>query len=169
MSPSGGETMLVDQPITWSPQSRVSSSRSAKQRWFEQWPGVCSTSTDQPLPVTISPSPHPVIGHEIVIATALARAVFGAGAMGAIGIAGRAGGRLHRLHRRGVVGVGVGHQNMTDRLAPNGVEQRIHMLGQVRAGIDDRHLTGTDDVGAGAVKGKSAGLRAITRRISGVI
>ncbi len=41
MSPSGGETMVVDHDMTWSPVNTVPSS-SAKARWSEAWPGVCS-------------------------------------------------------------------------------------------------------------------------------
>jgi hypothetical protein len=40
MSPSGGDITLVDHPMTWSPLNRMPLSGSAKQRWFEVWPGV---------------------------------------------------------------------------------------------------------------------------------
>ena len=39
MSPSGGETTVVDQPMTWSPVNRAPVPSSAKQRWLEVWPG----------------------------------------------------------------------------------------------------------------------------------
>src|SRR5436309_1083033 len=41
MSPVGGPTTVVDQPMTWSAEKRTPSAR-AKHRWSGAWPGVCS-------------------------------------------------------------------------------------------------------------------------------
>ncbi len=56
MLPSGGAMTLVDQPMTWSPENSTRSSSSAKQRWFEVWPGVWTAVRCQPGPATVSPS-----------------------------------------------------------------------------------------------------------------
>ena len=55
MSPSGGEMMLVDQPMMWSPVKSAFSSRSWKHMWFDVWPGVYTHSTDQLPPVMTWP------------------------------------------------------------------------------------------------------------------
>ncbi len=55
-----------------------------------------------------------------------------------------------------MVDVGVGDKDMGDGLAPHRLQQRIHMLGQVRAGIDHGYLPTPDDVSAGAMKGEGA-------------
>ena len=56
MSPSGGETTVVDQPMIWSPEKSAASSSKAKQRWFDVWPGVCTAASVHPGPDTLSPS-----------------------------------------------------------------------------------------------------------------
>ena len=50
MSPSGGDTTVVLQPITWSPGNSTPSSANAQHMWFEVWPGVCT-------PVIVHPGP----------------------------------------------------------------------------------------------------------------
>ena len=57
-----------------------------------------------------------------------------------------------------MVAVGVRDDDMRDGLAAHGVEQRLDMVGQVRAGIDDRDLPAADDVAAGAGEGVGAGI-----------
>ena len=49
--------------------------------------------------------------------------------------------------------MGVGDDEVGHGLALHGGEQGIDVLGQVRPGIDDRHLAAAHDVGAGAVEG----------------
>ena len=51
-----GATMVVDQPMTWSPENSRSVSFSAKAMWFAVWPGVVMPSSAQPSPLTTSPS-----------------------------------------------------------------------------------------------------------------
>ena len=53
MSPSGGVTTVVLQPITWSPVNSARSSARAKHRWFEVCPGVWTASKVHPGPLTI--------------------------------------------------------------------------------------------------------------------
>jgi hypothetical protein len=57
MSPSGGETTVVLQPITWSPGNSTRSSAKAKHVWFDVCPGVCTALIVQPGPLAAtSPS-----------------------------------------------------------------------------------------------------------------
>ena len=57
MSPSGGDTTVVLQPITWSPGNSTPCSGKAKHMWFDVWPGVCTPLIVQPGPLaTTSPS-----------------------------------------------------------------------------------------------------------------
>src|SRR5207237_353819 len=53
ISPSGGAMTLVDHPMTWSPLNRMPLSGSAKHKWFEVCPGVC-TASKRHFPPTIS-------------------------------------------------------------------------------------------------------------------
>ena len=55
-----GETSEVAKPITVSPVNTAPPQ--AKHRWFEKCPGVCSVSSIQPSPATISPSDRRVSG-----------------------------------------------------------------------------------------------------------
>jgi hypothetical protein len=47
---------------------------------------------------------------------------------------------------------------MADRLAAQRAEQRVDMLGDGRAWIDDRHRAMAHDIGAGAGEGEGAGI-----------
>jgi hypothetical protein len=61
----------------------------------------------------------------------------------------------------------MGDQDVAHRLALQRRQQGLQVAGQVRAGIDHRHLSRADDIGAGAGEGERPGIAAITRRISG--
>ena len=52
----------------------------------------------------------------------------------------------------------MGDEDMADPLAGQARQQRVDMLGQVRAGVDDRHLALADHIGAGAAKRERAGV-----------
>ena len=57
MSPSGGDTTVVLQPITWSPVKSARSSASAQHVWFDVWPGVYTAAIVSPgVSGTLSPS-----------------------------------------------------------------------------------------------------------------
>src|SRR5690349_14597770 len=61
---------------------------------------------------------------------------------------------LERLSGRRMVGMGVGDENVRDRLAIQRPFQRLEMLGQEGARIDDGDLAATDNVDAGALEGE---------------
>ena len=58
MSPSGGETMVVDHPMTWSPENKAPVSIRANARWLEVCPGVATASSVHPVPAIRSSSPN---------------------------------------------------------------------------------------------------------------
>ena len=74
----------------------------------------------------------------------------------AFGIDLGAGRRLHLRHGGGVVAMGVGDEDVGDRFAAHGVEQRRDMGVVVGTGIDDRHLAAADDVADRAFEGERA-------------
>jgi hypothetical protein len=57
---------------------------------------------------------------------------------------------------RGVVAMGVRHEDVRDRLAAHGVEQGRDVRGIVGAGVDDRDLAAPDDVADRALEGERA-------------
>ena len=159
MSPSGGAMTLVDQPITWSPLNRMPASGSAKHRWFEVWPGVCTASNRHLPPAISSPSLHDDIGREVPVAAFLAaRLAAPAAGMRPEAVGRRAGRFLQRLRRRRVVAMRVGDEDMGDPLAGEARQQRVDVLGKVGPGIDDRDLALADDIGAGAAERERAGV-----------
>src|SRR6185312_11459669 len=157
MSPSGGAMTLVDQPITWSPENSVCSSGSAKHRWFEVWPGVCTAARRQPGPSTASPSrmtmsgvkawspPSSVTPPTPLLSSARPEAVgLGTGRL------------LDRGRRRRMVEMRVGDEDVRHRLGAERGEQRVDMRGDVGPGIDDGDPALPDDISAGALEGERA-------------
>ena len=143
-------------------------SGSAKHRWFEVWPGVCTASKRQPPPRDLVAVAQDDIGDEIPVAAFLAAGLAAPSAGMRPEAVGRRAGRLfQRLRRRRMVAVGVGDEDMGDLLAGEARQQRRDMLGKVGAGIDDRDLALADDIGAGALKVNGPGLRATMRRMPG--
>ena len=57
-----------------------------------------------------------------------------------------------------MVAVGVGDEDVRHLLAGEVHQQRLDMLGEVGAGVDDRDLALADHIGAGAAKGERAGI-----------
>ena len=136
--------------MTWSPVNRLPVSPSAKQRWLEVCPGVATASSAQPVAVEpLAVREHPVgriieieggVGARAVILDRQRRAADDR----------RAGRRGERAAGRAVVAMGVGAQDRRDPLARGRGEDGVDMLGEVRPGIDHRHLAGADDIGLGA-------------------
>ena len=60
--PSGGEIRVEDQPITVSPENSTPVPASARHRWFDMCPGVCTASIRQSAPATAPPSPSTISG-----------------------------------------------------------------------------------------------------------
>ena len=98
---------------------------------------------------------EPVVRHEVAVRAFLDHRPLPA-PVRAEAVARRAGCGLDVARRRRVVDVGVGHDEVGHGLAPHGREHGIDVLGQVRPGVDDRHLAAAHDVGAGAVEGEDA-------------
>ena len=115
MLPSGGATTLVFQPITWSPENRISVPSSAKHRWSGACPGVCTAVKAQPSPAsrlavgkrehraTKSWSTNSLPEGLVRLVPARWRAAAEAGRLGA-------GGCKQRRHAVGVVAVRVGDE-----------------------------------------------------------
>jgi hypothetical protein len=103
-----------------------------------------------------------VIGTEVVIAAffgdaAHTSAILGAArAVGTEAVSGGARHVLQRRRRRRVIDMGMGDENVRHGLAGERFEQRFHMRGDCRAGIDDGDAVPADDVGAGALEGEGA-------------
>ena len=57
-----------------------------------------------------------------------------------------------------MIGMGVGDQDVGDGFFRKAREQGIHVIRQHRAGIDDRHLSPADDVGAGSRSCEGSGI-----------
>ena len=54
--------------------------------------------------------------------------------------------------------VGMGDQDMRDRLAPHRIEQGLDMAREVGAGVDDGDVAGADDIAAGTRESDRAGI-----------
>src|SRR4051812_49195258 len=70
----------------------------------------------------------------------------------------RAGRFLQRLCCRRMIAVRVSYKNMRDPLALEARQQRLDVLGEIGAGIDDRDLALADDIGAGALVSEGPGI-----------
>ena len=79
-------------------------------------------------------------------------------AMRAITISWRLPYLLKRCRRGGMIHMGMGNQNMGDRLACERLSERCDVLFNHGPRVDDGNLAMTDDIGACAVKGKSRGV-----------
>ena len=141
------------------------SSASAKQRWFEVWPGVSTAPMRQPGPSTMSPSRSVTSGTKFVVAAFLGRAADAGAVIGAArAVRAIAIGRARRSPRFTAAAAGewsrcVWVMRMCVTVSPRErLEQRLDMLGEVGAGIDHRDLAVADDVGAGALEGEGAGV-----------
>ena len=67
-----------------------------------------------------------------------------------------------------MIAMGVGDQQMADRLATHRIKHRVNVFGDVQARVNDGDLAGANDRSSGAVKGiKGFGLCATTRRSHG--
>ena len=157
MLPSGGEITAVDQPMTWSPVGSALSSRTAKQRWLRCAPACDRLGRPAGARHDLAVAQGDV-GLEIMVAALLggdARRRLG---MATEGVDRRAGRLGHGARGRRMIGVGVGDEDVRDRLAAHRVEHGVDVVGHVRAGIDDRHLAVADDVGAGAHEGEGTGV-----------
>ena len=55
-----------------------------------------------------------------------------------------------------MIDMSVRHEDMRHRLAAHGVQHGIDVVLLIGAGIDDRHLAMTDEVGAGALESERA-------------
>ena len=103
------------------------------------------------------PVSQPMIGGEGEVGagfSCLAIAAMGTEAMGR-----RARGGLQGGGSRGMVEMGMGDQDMADALPGQAGQQSRHMLRQIGAGIDHRHLAMADDIGTRAEEGEGAGVR----------
>src|SRR5215469_12934950 len=78
--------------------------------------------------------------------------------MRAVTVCGRSGRRLKCRCCRRMVTMGMGDQYVGHPFAREPGEQRLHMLGEVGAWVDYCDLAAADDVGAGALEGKRAGV-----------
>src|SRR5437016_11748979 len=54
--------------------------------------------------------------------------------------------------------MGVGDKDVGHPLARETGEQRLDVLGEIGAGVDDRDLAATDNIGSGAAEGEGAGV-----------
>ena len=97
-----------------------------------------------------------MIRHEVTVRTLFDRRPLPA-PVRAEAVARRPGRGLDVACRRRMIDVGVGHDEMRHGLAAHtGREHRIDVVGEVGAGVDDRHVAAPHDVGAGAVEGEDA-------------
>ncbi len=76
----------------------------------------------------------------------------------AVPISHRTGHRLQLCCRGRVVAMGVGDKDVGHPLARETGEQRLDVLGEIGAGVDDRDLAATDNIGSGAAEGEGAGV-----------
>src|SRR5207248_5805478 len=70
----------------------------------------------------------------------------------------RAGRFLQGLGGRRMVAMGMGDQDMGDLLVGEARQQCRDVLRELGAGVDDRHLTFADDIGAGALERERPGV-----------
>src|SRR5262249_44828349 len=102
---------------------------------------------------------HHDVRREIPIATLLAaRLTALAAGMRAEAIGRGASCGLEWRRCRRMVAMSVSHKNMTHSLAIEAREHAFEVFGEVRAGVDPRHLALADDIGAGAFVGERAGV-----------
>ena len=108
---------LVDQPITWSPEKRTRSSRSAKQTWFEVWPGGVHALEGPAVARDDVAAPHLDLGDELHVSPLLRLHPVLPRAVRAVAVDGaRPHLRLERAGGRRVVVVGVGDEDVAHLL-----------------------------------------------------
>ena len=160
MSPSGGEMTLVDQPITWSPENSAFSSAKREAEMVRGVAGRVHGGEGPARALDRFAVLQLAVGGEVAVAAFLhlGALLMAAAAMGAATPDRRAGALLQRPGEGRVVDMGVGDEDMGDGVAAERRHQGVEMAVDHRPGIDHGHLAVADDIGAGAVKGESAGI-----------
>ena len=163
MFPSGGAITLVDQPMTWSPESSVFSCGSGKRHVVG---GVARREHAFDPPVAALDDVAVVdlhIGNEIRVAAGVEAHVAarsgGAGWSGAVrpvGIGRGPGQRLEPGRQGRVIVVGMGDQDVADRFAVERSDKGVEMRFVERPRVDHGHVSPADDVGACAGEGEGA-------------
>ena len=168
MSPSGGDTTVVLQPITWSPGNSTPCSAKAKHMWFDVWPGVCTPRDRPPRPAGHDPAvgdaARPVGRRKSVVSSTFTPSAIsscssssssGVGRwMGPEGVRRGPGLLAQPGGQRRVIAVAVGDADRRDPLAGERRGQGVAVGVEHRAGIDDGDLALTDDVRPGAAVGE---------------
>ena len=170
MSPSGGDTTVVLQPITWSPVNSTPSSSNAKQMWFDVCPGVCTPRRVQPGPrrrdlavgdATSGSKARSMrlldldaLGDLLVELVVLDLVVGSAGGCGPNANVGAPVSVAQPRGERRVVAVAVGDEDRRDPLAGERGAQRVAVAVEIGPGSTTATSPVADDVRAGAAVGE---------------
>ena len=163
MAPSGGATIEVDQPMTWSPENSelVSFERighvigaMARRRNRLQRP---ARSRDD---ISVA---QRMVGTKVHVAGGIERIDLAdmkrpRDAVRPLAIGRRTGRSLYRGRCRGMIAMRVGEKDMRDRFSAHGAEQSLDVALVVRSRIDDGDIAPPDDVADGALEREGRGI-----------